>query len=101
MAKKKTVKKSRAKKQDKGWVNKYTLTTLVFFVWLAFFDKYNFITQFKLANNVEKLENQKADYERMLDEAVVERETINQNIEKYGREKYLFHKENEEIILIK
>ncbi len=101
MAKKKTVKKSKGKKQDKGWVNKYTLTTLVFLVWLAFFDKYNFITQFKLSNNVEKLENQKTDYERMLDEAVVERETINKNIEKYGREKYLFHKENEEIILIK
>lgn len=101
MAIKKSVKKRKSKKQNNNWVNKYTLTILVFVVWLAFFDKYNLITQFKLSNNVEKLENQKADYVRLLDEAVVERETINNNMEKYGRENYLFHKDNEEIILIK
>ena len=103
MSEKKVVKRRKAKKkqEERGWVNKYTLTILVFLVWLAFFDKYNFITQYKLSNNVEKLENQKSDYERMLEEALVERETINKNIEKYGREKYLFHKDNEEIIIIK
>jgi len=99
--KKNKVNQLKEKYDESRWLNKYTLTTLIFLVWLAFFDKYNFIAQYKLSDSVEKLENQKSNYERLLEEAIVERNTINKDIEKYGREKYLFHKDNEEIILIK
>ena len=54
-----------------------------------------------LSANVRQLEEQNADYEDLLSKALIERETINQDIEKYGREKYYFHKKNEEVILIK
>ena len=79
-------------------INKYTFTVLVFVVWLAFFDKYSFAIQYQLSQNVKELESQKADYEEQLADALIERKTINSDIEKYGREKYLFHKEGEEII---
>lgn len=82
-------------------INKYSLTVLLFVIWLAFFDKYSLLIQYQLTQNVEELENQKQGYEEQLANAVIERKTINSNIEKYGREKYLFHKEGEEIILIK
>lgn len=87
--------------KEKSRFNKYSLSILLFVVWLSFFDKYNLFAQYNLTKSVDKLENQKMEYEQMLDKAIVERETIEKDIEKYGREKYLFHKENEEIILIK
>ena len=81
--------------------NKYTLTAIAFIVWIAFFDKYRIGTQIELSRTVNELEMQKTEYENQLQEAIVERNTINSDIEKYGRENYLFHKEGEEIILIK
>lgn len=87
--------------KQRNYFNKYSLAILAFLVWLAFFDRYNFVTQYRLSQNVEELENEQADYKDMLNAALVERKTINSNIEKYGREKYYFHKSNEKIILIK
>ncbi|MBT8231538.1 MAG: septum formation initiator family protein [Saprospiraceae bacterium] len=82
-------------------LNKYALVTAIFIVWVSFFDRYSLINQIKLSNNIEQLQEAKADYERQLEEALKEREIINQDIEKYAREKYLFHKDNEKVILIK
>jgi len=87
--------------RGKTFVNKYTLVIFAFFIWLSFFDRYNLINQYMLSANVRQLEEQNADYEDLLSKALIERETINQDIEKYGREKYYFHKKNEEVILIK
>ncbi len=84
-----------------NYLNKYTLVIIAFVIWVSFFDRYSLITQFKLSRNVDKLEERKADYEKQLEEAIVERQTINRDIEKYGREKYYFHKPDEQIILIK
>lgn len=84
-----------------SFLNKYALTTLMFLVWISFFDKYNFINQIKLSNSVRNLQQAKSDYESQLEDALKEREIINKDIEKYAREKYLFHKDNEKVILIK
>ncbi len=84
-----------------NFFNKYYITAFAFVVWLSFFDRYNLMTQYKLSQNVKLLENKKQDYENLLEEALVERKIIKSDIEKYGREKYLFHKPDEEIILIK
>jgi len=95
------VRQALSKDRDKSYLNKYNLVIFAFVIWISFFDRYSFITQYKLSKNVHKLEERKADYERQLEEAIVERKTINSNIEKYGREKYYFHKPDEQIILIK
>jgi cell division protein FtsB len=84
-----------------SFLNKYALTVIVFVIWVSFFDRYNLINQVKLSNSVSTLQEAKADYEKQLEEALKEREIINQDIEKYAREKYLFHKDNEKVILIK
>ena len=81
--------------------NKYTAAIFIFCVWIGFVDKYSMINQVKLSKNVKRLEAAKADYEKQLEEAIIERDDINSNIEKYAREKYLFHKDNEQVILVK
>ncbi|MGA0256418.1 MAG: hypothetical protein ACO3M5_01900 [Saprospiraceae bacterium] len=81
-------------------VNKYTIAILVFCIWLGFVDRYSMINQFKLSRTLNRLESAKVEYEEQLEEALKERQTINKNIEKFAREKYLFHKENEKVILI-
>jgi len=86
---------------QRSYINKYTLTIALFTVWLTFFDQYNLFSQLDLSGSVNKLEEEKAEYERLLDVALIEQKDLNDNIEKYGREKFLFHKDNEEIILIK
>ncbi len=82
-------------------INKYNIALFVFCIWIGFVDKYSIVNQFKLTKNVNKLESAKSEYERLLEEALAERDIINSDIEKYAREKYLFHKDNEEVILIR
>ena len=80
--------------------NKYFLTGVFFLVWVLFFDKHNIFTQQKIKQSVEKLQEEKRSYEDLLEQAIQERKDIEVNKEKIAREKYLMHKENEEIWLI-
>ncbi|MBT8190847.1 MAG: septum formation initiator family protein [Bacteroidia bacterium] len=82
------------------WVNKYTLTIALFAVWMMFFDKYNVFTQVKLSQTLSGLVAKKSNYEIELENALKEREIINSDIEKYAREKYLMHRDNEQVIII-
>jgi len=84
-----------------SFFNKYTIAIIAFLVWISFFDRYNLVTQYKLSKSVKELVQEKKDYEAELEEALAERKAINSDIEKYAREKYLFHKDNEQVILIK
>ena len=89
------------KASNANWLNKYTLSIVAFIVWISFFDKYNLITQSKLSTAIEELEERKENYEVQLKEALVERENIENNIEKYAREHYRMHKDDEEVIVLK
>lgn len=80
--------------------NKYFIVTAAFLCWMLFFDKNSFITNYSLGKSVDKLESKKADYEKMIVEARIEKKEIEQNKEKYAREKYLMHKDNEDVIVI-
>ncbi len=101
MSKRKKILKSGSKGNQSAFLNKYNIAVLIFCVWIGFLDRYSLVNQFKLSKTLKKLETAKLDYELQLEEAKKEREIINSDIEKYAREKYLFHKENEEVILIK
>jgi len=83
-----------------NWLNKYTIAALALMGWLCFFDSHNVFTQYELGETVEKLENEKKDYLVKLEEAKIERENLNNNIEKFAREKYFMHKDNEEVFII-
>ena len=67
---------------------------------MLFFDKNGIPTNMSLKENIANLEATKADYEEKIVEALAEKKEIEENKEKYAREKYLMHKENEDVIVI-
>lgn len=81
-------------------INKYSIAALGFLTWLTIFDSNSLITQYKLSKTVNKLEAEKVDYEEKLQVAIKDKLELENNKEKFAREKFLFHKENEEIIVI-
>lgn len=81
-------------------LNKYVVVTLAFIAWMLFFDKNGIPTNLNLKQNIETLEESKAEYEKKIVEALAEKKEIEENKEKYAREKYLMHKENEDVIVI-
>lgn len=80
-------------------VNKYVIVTAVFFVWLLIFDKHNYVTQKKLAQTIENLEAEKQKYLDLIEEVKIEKIDLERNKEKYAREHYYMHKENEEVFI--
>lgn len=83
--------------------NKYSIALIAFFVWIMFFDKNNFINQFKLTSTLKSLNNQKAFYfDEIRKDSTSLRilKTDASSLEKFAREKYLMKKDNEDIFLI-
>lgn len=81
-------------------INKYSIATLGFLAWLTVFDSNSLITQFKLSKTIHKLETEKESYGEKLQIAIKDKSELENNKEKFAREKFLFHKDNEEIIVI-
>ena len=82
------------------WINKFTIVTVLFIVWLTFFDKHNIFAYQKLKGTIS---NMVQDKERLNDEiaqALKDKEDLKNNHEKFAREKHLMHLPGEEIILI-
>ena len=84
----------------KSWYNKYLLSMLLFLAWIAFFDKNNLVNQYKLSDKLERLETDKQMYEDKLSTALEEKEDLENNKERYAREKYFVKKDNEEVFII-
>jgi cell division protein DivIC len=89
-----------------AWLkNKYFLTTVVFIVWILFFDTRDFITShFRERAELVKLEKSKQYYEQQIAVTQKELDQLKTNpalLEKYAREKYLMKRDNEDLFLIK
>jgi cell division protein FtsB len=80
--------------------NKFVLTSVIFLVWVTFFDKNRVITQIKLKNTVERLEGEREYYREKIAEAKLDRIDIEVNKEKYARERYFMHLPDEEVYII-
>ncbi|MFW5886828.1 MAG: FtsB family cell division protein [Bacteroidota bacterium] len=83
--------------------NKYILATLIFIIWLSFFDRYNWIDRFNNLNSLYRLEKDKnyfMEWNRNDSIRMHELMTNNENLEKFAREQYLMKKENEDIFII-
>ncbi|MBT8220789.1 MAG: septum formation initiator family protein [Bacteroidia bacterium] len=80
--------------------NKYLLTFFLFLVWIIFFDKHSLITNHKLNDKLNELEEENTEYLLMIEETKEEIGELNQNLEKFAREKYFFQKENEDVFVI-
>lgn len=82
------------------WINKYTIVTVLFMVWLAFFDKHNIFAYQKLKGTITKMEQEKERLNDEIAQALKDKEDLRNNHEKFAREKHLMHLPGEEIILI-
>ena len=85
------------------WVlNKYTLTIVIAAVWMLFFDSYNVISQHKMQQTVDQLEEDKAYYAREIVKLQAQAERLKTDpheLERIAREKYLMQREDEDIFV--
>jgi len=84
-------------------INKYTITLLVFLVWMTFFDSTSFLVINSLNADIKKhkrqLEFYKSEYEK--NNGFYRNLMLNKSErEKYARENYFMKKKNEEIFII-
>ena len=68
---------------------------------MIFFDTKNVFVQYKLSNRIEALEQDKKEYLVNYENVLKEKYNLKKDIEKFAREKYFMHKENEEVYILK
>lgn len=81
--------------------NKYILTIFIFFIWMLFFDKNNWITLGELQDTIDAMEEEKAFYDDELKLSDERMRSIQIDRERYAREKFFLHKENEIVYIIR
>ena len=82
-----------------GWLNKYSVSAGLFVIWMMFFDRHNFFTQWNLRSAVHQLENSIEDYHKQLAKAEAAHQDLMNNKEKFAREKYLMHRPDEDVFV--
>lgn len=83
--------------------NKYFITSVLFIVWVAFFDQNNLVERMQNNKELKQLEEDKIYYRAKIKEnaeRLYELKTNNENLEKFAREQYLMKKENEDVFVI-
>ena len=84
----------------KAVLNKYTISFVFFIVWIGFMDQHNLVTQYKLSSALHEMQDKQDHYEKQIKETRMKREQIENNREKFAREKYYMKKANEEVFII-
>lgn len=83
--------------------NKYFLAVLFLIVWLAFFDRNDLLSQYRLRNKVKELEVEKSYFTSEINknrEDLHDLKTNKASLEKFAREKYLMKREDEDIFVL-
>lgn len=82
--------------------NKYFLVTLVFVVWMLFFDQNSYETHHQLNKEIKKLKSSSDFYTKEIkkDKKIIEDLKNPKKLEKFARETYQMKKENEDLFLI-
>ena len=84
--------------------NRYFVVFAVLALWLTFFDQNNFVYQYKLAKQIQELEDEKAFYQEEIEVLKTQKMLLSTDedmLEKYAREKYLMKKDDEVLFLLK
>jgi cell division protein FtsB len=84
----------------KSWITKYSVFGVCFFLWISFIDNHSLIDRFKLSRTINKLEKERQDYKLSIENAIVDQEILDRDKEKFAREKYYMHKQDEEVFII-
>lgn len=82
--------------------NKYLLSIVALAVWLAYFDKNDVFTQFELIKKCNKLNAEKEYYKTEIEnnkKEIYELQNNMKSLETFAREKYLMHKDNEDVFV--
>lgn len=82
--------------------NRYFMVTIVFIVWMLFFDQRDFFQQRERSEELKKVEAAKKYYQDEIDKTKKQLNSIQNNpasVEKYARERYLLRREGEEVYL--
>lgn len=83
--------------------NKFALCIIAFIVWLAFFDKNDFYSQYRFRQQLKVLNKDKAYYTDELEKSrkdLTELMSSPANLEKFARENYLMKRDDEDIFVI-
>ncbi len=80
--------------------NRYYIAIAIFFGWLLFFDKHDFLTQWKLSRGISKLKEDKVFYEAKINSIKQDKKDIDADKEKFAREHYFMSKANEDVFII-
>ncbi len=83
--------------------NKYVIASVLFVVWVAFFDQNNLVERMQNRKELNQLKEDKVYYEEKIKENAArlnELKTNNDNLEKFAREQYLMKKDNEDVFVI-
>ena len=84
--------------------NKYVFTSVVFIVWILFFDRYSIIAQLRLRGNLASLERKIKFLKKDMQADLQTLNTVftdDNKLVKVARERYFMKAENEEVIYIK
>lgn len=83
--------------------NKFFLVTIAFVIWMIFFDKNDLLSQYQYHQEVSKLKEQRDFYKAESDKVTKDLDELTsdpQKLEKFARERYLMHKDNEDVFVI-
>ncbi len=83
--------------------NKYVLVTLAFFIWMLFFDNYNFFVRSEIRGELREVREKKAYYEAQIKEVKNELSSLfgsEESLEKFAREKYYMKRADEDVFII-
>ena len=83
--------------------NKFLVTTALFMIWMAFFDRHSLLTQFSLQNTLEELRDKRTYFQEEIKNDTkkqAELSTDDKSLEKFAREEHLMKKEDEDIFII-
>ena len=87
-----------------AWLkSKYSLTLLVFAVWLVFFDHNDLFVQMERTSELKQLEKGRDYYTEQIQEMKKELSELDNDpasLEKAAREKYMMKKDNEDVFII-
>ncbi len=79
--------------------NRYFLVLVLFFGWMIFIDKHDFLTQYELQDTHSELQRDKVYYSEKITEVEQDRFDLERKKEKYAREHYHLHKKDEVIFI--
>ena len=84
-------------------LNKYFIVTMIFLVWIAFFDSNNVIRWIGVRKTLHEQKSQIKFYEQEIsatDSKINYLKSEKDSLEKFAREEYLYHEEGEDVYLI-